>query len=289
MRSKVVAAMVLSVACICVFSSQALAAVQFDGLTWYHSEDPSRLILNEDNQLVWYPGLADQITVKLPEMDLSNVGDVADVIYMYKTEGFKTDVRSTDPTLLSGTGDLRIGFFDSNGKGHIARDKTGYRNKKWVGYLGYCARVCPHLPVEVEREHSDAIPGKIMKRTKAYSEDVGPSLVQKAGPYGRSRDLSGFGLPLGEFSPLILRVERKSATTLEFSVTLNGITYLYIDDEPNMQPKKIDAMAMYFPNPNKYTSITFAGCHFSCRPVAKGETPRTYISDKKKGQPSLKK
>ena len=283
MRSKTVVVMVLSV--VCFLSVQAPGAVRFDGLTWYHSEDPSRLVLNEDNHLVWYPDLAQQITVELPAMDLSNVGDVADVVYMYKTEGFKTGVRSTDPTLLSGTGDLRIGLFDSNGRGHIARDKTGYRNDKWVGYLGYCARVCPHLPVEIEREHSDAIPGKIMKRTKAYDKGVGPSLVQKAGPYGRSRDLSGFGLPLGEFSPLILRVERKSTTTLEFSVTLNGITYLYIDDEPDMQPKKIDAMAMYFPNPDKYTSITFAGCHFSCRPQAKGEKPRTYISNKKKGTP----
>jgi hypothetical protein len=289
MRNRVVTAMILWVVCICVLPSQGLAAVRFDGLTWYHSEDPSRLKLNEDHQLVWYPRTADQITVKLPEMDLSRVGDVADVVYMYKTEGIKTGVPSTDPTLLSGTGDLRVGLFDSNGKGHIARDKTGYRNKKWVGYLGYCARICPHLPVEIEREHSDAIPGKIMKRTKAFEEDVGPSLVQKAGPYGKSRDLSGFGLPLGEFSQLILRVERKSASTLEFSVTLNGTTYIYIDDETDMQPKKIDAMAIYFPNPNKYTSITFAGCHFSCRPSRVAKPTRTYISRHKKGKPDLKK
>ncbi|MHC4476631.1 MAG: hypothetical protein ACYTEL_13360 [Planctomycetota bacterium] len=277
------------VVCLGVMVSSSPAAVRFDGLIWYHSEDPSRLTLNEDHQLVWYPDLATQITVKLPEMDLSKVGDVADVVYMYKTEGFKTGVPSTDPTLLSGTGDLRIGFFDSNGRGHINSDKTGYRNDKWVGYLGYCARICPHLPVEIEREHSDAIPGKIMKRTKAFDKDVGPSLVQKAGPYGRSRDLSGFGLPLGEFSEFVLRVERKTASTLEFSVTLNGITYIYIDDEAEMQPKKIDAMAMYFPNPNKYTSITFAGCHFSCRPSATGETPRAYVSRHKKNRPDLKK
>jgi hypothetical protein len=287
MRNKAVAAVVLSV--VCVLSSPGLAAVSFDGLMWYHSEDPSRLALNEDHQLVWTPHLSDQITVKLPQMDLSNVGDVADVVYMYKTEGFKTGVPSTDPTLLSGTGDLRVGLFDSNGKGHIAKDNTSYRNDKWVGYLGYCARICPHLPVEIAREHSDAIPGKIMKRTKAFDKDVGPSLVQKAGPYGRSRDLSGFGLPLGEFSQFILRVERKTASTLEFSVTLNGIAYVYIDDETDMQPKKIDAMAMYFPNPNKYTSITFAGCHFSCKSSGPSEKPRTFISNKRKGKPDSKK
>ena len=71
-------------------------------------------------------------------------------------------------------------------------------------------------------------------------------------------------------------------------MTLNGITYIYIDDEPDMQPKKIDAMAMYFPNPNKYTSITFAGCWFSCRPVSPDKPTKTYISAHKKGKPDLK-
>jgi hypothetical protein len=187
-------------------------------------------------------------------------------VYMFKTEGTRTGVRSTDPTLLSGTGDLRIGFFDSNGKGHIARDGTGYRNDKWCGYLGYCARICPHLPVGIEREHSDAIPGKIMKRTKAFEKGVCESLVQKAGPYGRSRDISGFGLALGVYSPLVLRAERTKPDTVVFSVTLNDVTHIYTDDGSDHQPKKIDAMAMYFPNPKAYSSITFAGCYFSCKP-----------------------
>jgi hypothetical protein len=284
MRNKTVTKMVLSVICICIFSFQAVAAVRFDGLTWYHSEDPNRLILNEDSQLVWYPKPADQITVKLPPMDLSKVGDVAQVAYMYKTEGVKTGVPGTDPTLLSGTGDLRIGLFDSNGGGHIDGDNSGYRNDKWQSYLGYCARICPHLPVGIEREHSDAIPGKFMKRSKDWGDDVRKSLVQTAGPYTKSMDLSGFGLKLGEFSKFTLRIERKTKNTLEFSVTLKGVTYIYIDDEPELQPKKIDAMAIYFPNPNKYTSITFAGCCFSCMPTETAE-PRTFISRHKKNKP----
>ncbi|MHC4620281.1 MAG: hypothetical protein ACYTEQ_21240 [Planctomycetota bacterium] len=242
-------------------------AVRFDGLVWYHSEEPGRLVLNEDCQLVWMnPRAPDQVTVRLPAMDLREVGDVAEVVYMFKTEGRKTGVPSTDPTLLSGTGDLRIGFFDSNGRGHIDRDGTGYRNEIWRGYLGYCARVCPHLPVGIKRKHSDAIPGKFMKRTKTWEADVGPSLVQKAGPYGKSQDLSGFGLELGEYSKLVLRVERTGRGTLVFSVTLNGVTYTYVDDEAELQPKKIDALAMYFPNPKAYSTITLAGCYFSCRP-----------------------
>ena len=287
MRYKAVAAMVLSV--IFVFASHAPAAVRFDGLTWYHSEDPSRLVLNQDHQLVWMnPKVADQITVKLPEMSLCNVGDAAEAAYMFKVDGFTTGVPGTDPTMLSGTGDFRIGLFDSNGAGHIDSDKTGYKNDKWQAYLGYCARICPCLPVGIEREHSDAIPGKFMKRSNSIGDDVRKSLVQRAGPYTRSRDLSGFGLKLGEFSPLILRIERKAPNVLEFSVTLNRTTYIYEDDEPQLQPKKIDAMAIYFPNPKKYASITFAGCCFSCKPSPSSKAVRTYICRHKKNTPDLK-
>jgi len=275
MKTSGSASIVVMAVCFGFWVSPTVGAVRFDGLNWYHSEDPSRLILNEDGQLVWSnPKAPDQVTVRLPEMDLSDVGDVAEVVYMFKTEGTRTGVPSTDPTLLSGTGDIRIGLFDSNGRGHINKDNTGYRSAIWCGYLGYCARICPHLPVGIEREHSDAIPGKVMKRTNAFEQGVCESLVQKAGPYGRSRDLSGFGLPLGVYSPLILRVERTSPGTLVFSVTINDVRYNYVDDDAELQPKKIDAMAMYFPNPKAYHSITLAGCHFSCKPNTTTSGPR---------------
>jgi len=257
----------LSITALVVFlttASSGFASVQFDGLTWYHSEEPDRLVVNEKGHLVWKnPKAPDQVTVRLPATQLSKVGDVAKVVYMLKLQGRKTGVPGTDPTLLSGTGDLRIGLFDSNKQGHIKSDNTGYRNKTWCGYLGYCARICPCLPVGIKREHSDAIPGKFMKRTGAWEQDVCPSLVQKAGPYGGSKDLSGFGLELGEFSPLALIAARTAPDTVVFTVTLNGTTYTYVDDEPKLQPQKIDAMAIYFPNPIDYTSITLAGTCFS--------------------------
>jgi hypothetical protein len=58
------------------------AAVRFDGLTWYHSQDPTRLIINPEAHLEWVsPKAPDQVTVRLPEMDLSNVGDSAQIRY----------------------------------------------------------------------------------------------------------------------------------------------------------------------------------------------------------------
>ena len=243
------------------------ASVRFDGLNWYMSEDPDRLVLNEDHQLVWKdPAAPDMIAVRLPAMRLTDVGDTAEVVYKYKGSGTRTGVASTDPTMLSGTGDIRIGLFDSNGRDHVDRDGIGYADTRFRGYLGYHVRVCPHLPVGIKRRHSDAIPGKFMKRTKPYGEDGG-SLVSSAASYGKSLDLSGFGLALDVYSPLVLKIERTAPKTLVFTVTLNGVTYRYVDDEPDLQPNKIDVMAMYFPNPIEYSSITFAGCWFSCMPV----------------------
>jgi len=243
--------------------SPAVAAVKFDGLTWYISRDSSRLLVNDQGRLVWMnPEAPDQLTVQLPPLDLTGVGAVARVTYLYKGEGVATGIPSTDPTLLSGTGDIRVGLFDSNGQGHINRDDTGYRNKIWRGYLGYQVRICPHLPVGIKRLHSDAIPGKFMKRTGAMKEGS-DSLLQKAASYGKSRDLSGFGLELGRPSALTLQVERTAVNTLVFSVTLNDVTYTYVDDDLYRQPQKIDALAVYFPNPKTYSSITLVPGSFS--------------------------
>lgn len=228
----------------------------FDGLLWYHSEQPSRLSVNQSGQLEWVPVPADQINVQLPAMDLSNVDDIAEVVYLYKSEGTATGVPESDPTLLSGTGDLRVGLFDSTGHAHISHDNFDYRNTIWCGYVGYQVRMCPHLPEGTVREHSDAIPGKFLKRTDPCDPDVCPSLIQAAGSYGGSEDISGFSLPFGVFSTLTLRAERTAVNTVLFSVTLNDITYTYVDSDPTNQPQKIDAMALYFPNPKAYSLIT---------------------------------
>jgi hypothetical protein len=252
MRRVAVSLVIVVLLCVGLAVSPAIGAARFDGLTWYHSEDPSRLILNEKGHLVWLkPHAPDQVTVQLPEMDLSDVGDAAEVVYMFRTEGTKTGVPSTDPTLLSGTGDIRIGLFDSNKRGHTDRDNAGYRNDLWCGYLGYCARICPHLPAGIKREHSDAIPGNVMKHTNAFEEGVYESLVQKAGPYGMSRDLSGFGLEMGVFSALILQVERKAADTLVFRVTLNDVRYEYVDDDPPLNPRRLMRWRCTFPIPRR--------------------------------------
>jgi hypothetical protein len=65
---------------VCCSVWAARGAVRFDGLQWYHSEDSSRLVVNEEGELVWVkPRAPDQVTVKLPAMDVSNVGDAREL------------------------------------------------------------------------------------------------------------------------------------------------------------------------------------------------------------------
>ena len=71
----------------------------------------------------------------------------------------------------------------------------------------------------------------------------------------------GFELPLGEFSLWTLRLERLSASSVEVSITLNGITYTDIDTTNTSgtpQPQQIDVLAIEFPNPNPYTKLILA-------------------------------
>ena len=71
-------------------------------------------------------------------------------------------------------------------------------------------------------------------------------------------DYLGNGQALGQFAPLIIRLERKDSKTVIFSVTQNGVTQTFTDDEPSNQPKKIDAMAINFPNPRAFRKVVLA-------------------------------
>jgi hypothetical protein len=71
-------------------------------------------------------------------------------------------------------------------------------------------------------------------------------------------DYFGNGHPIGKFAPLIIRLERKDSKTVVFSVTQNGVTQTFTDDDPNNQPKKIDAMAINFPNPRAFRKVVLA-------------------------------
>jgi hypothetical protein len=231
----------------------------FDGLTWYHSSYPPRLLVNTFGELE-YPSLrpSEQINVQLPPMRLTDVGDVVEVAYMYKGEG-PTDgsTSETNITIPSGTGDLRTGLFDSNGQAHIDHDGYEYRNPIWCGYKGYQVRLSPHTP-------TGSYAGRFAKRREPFCDSC-DSLLQKAqGCWGSQYDLeqqpkiNGFGLPVGEWSLLTLRLERTAPGTVVFTATLNDVTYTYTDNDPNEQAQNIDELAMYFANNRPFDLVTLA-------------------------------
>ncbi len=236
------------------------AGIPFDGLVWYHSEQPSMLDLDDEGNLRWAPGNYHQVIVQLPEQRLSQAGDVAEFTYLWKSDGnvigcdcdywdcvskcFEVDI-----TCLSGTsGDFRLGLFDSNGRGHINDEYMGNSADVFNGYLGYGWFIFPHVDTDLASSIEDCAgevhkPGFIRKRTNAY---VGEALLKTDGNWSDLDNINGFGLTPGQFSPLTLRLERTNSGTVRVSITLNGVTYTVTDNAPSNQPQKIDAFAMYF-------------------------------------------
>jgi len=214
--------------------------IQWDALTWYRPG----LTKVSGNELYWHPEPGQMAITTLPEMRLSQIGDVAEISYFYMGQGDGIDGGST------GTGDIRMGLFDSNGMGYPA--EASYRQQIFCGYLGYKAGVSAHV--------SSSYGGRIAKRIDPWNTDEAcQSLIQAAeGPWGPNRgqdEIPGFELPPEQWSLLTLRCERTTTSTVIFSVTLNGRTETLIDSDQTNQPRKIDVFAMYFANDRPYTLV----------------------------------
>jgi len=113
------------------FCGTGVCKVVFDGMTWYHSKDSTgRLLTNDDGQLVWQCRKPDQLVAHLKSpMKISSIGDVAEFRILWKSSGqvLGPDCRRKlchdDCVIcLAGTGDFRMGLFDSSGGRRITRD-----------------------------------------------------------------------------------------------------------------------------------------------------------------------
>jgi len=222
---------------------KATAQVQFDGKKCYLSAKPESVRVTDEGYLEWAaPGAQQQLIVRLDEMRLGKVGDIAEVRYLYKVDGpaagagdFKGDARN-----------FRIGLFDSNGKGYVEDDGYGRKNDIWKGYVGYYAQVFPHIPEDTKCLTKDGkvkLPGKMFKRTDPDS----PTLLEAAAGSLIDRGISGFGAPLGRFVPLFVKLKRTGPDTVHFTVTIDNVTYLRIEEDGSNQPHKIDVLSIYFP------------------------------------------
>jgi hypothetical protein len=244
---------------------KAAPQIQFDGSKCYLSDKPESLRVTDEGYLEWIaPGPQQQLIVRLDEMRLGEVGDIAEVRYLYKAEGpvpgagdLKRHTRADAPSRTSGIGNFRIGLFDSNGKGHVEHSRYARKNDIWKGYLGYYAQVFPHIPEDAKYPTADGkvnLPGKMIKRTDPDS----PTLLDPAAGSQIDCGISGFDAPLGRFVPLFVKLKRTGPDTVHFTVTIDNVTYLRIEEDASNQPHKIDVFSICFPEQWPRTKVTLA-------------------------------
>jgi hypothetical protein len=234
----------------------------FNGLIWYHSEDSTRVMsVNLDGGLEIKVFKRDQIIVHFPEERLSQVGDVVEFSYLWRTDGRTIGCDcdnhncdspggccfDDDVMCVAGTGDFRLGLFDSNGQGLITDDNMDHTNSMFENYLGYQYRFFPHVSSDADgftdstgERHA---PGGFLKKTPGSD----PALLMNTDPsWSQFNSISGFEAPIGVFTPMTLRLERTSSSDIEVSMTLGDVTYSDTDTSSSNQPQKIDTFALLY-------------------------------------------
>jgi hypothetical protein len=256
--------------------------IEFDGSIWMCTYDKHTIMkgrnvlsLNETGQLEWVSTYGDLLLTRLPQKKVSEVGDVAEYKWLYKGEGQAKGSYVESICERYGSGDLRLAMLDSNGN-PLSMDKQYARNDSiFCGYKGYQARLSPHVPTD--------------QRADKWAIRVNPkgdnchSPVDWGGCWGFPEYFNGHGVPVGEFSPMIISIERTAEDEIAFSVTLNNEKHTYVDKDksaiasdkekmeslygegsynvvvvPGYQPRNIDTMAIYFANQRPFDLITFA-------------------------------
>jgi len=267
--------------------------IEFDGSMWIcgmdkHAKVKGQNVLrvNDKGQLEWAATYGDILYAKLP---VKSVDEKAEYGWLYKGEGNATGSYVENICERYGSGDLRVAMLDLGDKS-MSLEKQYTRNDEiFCGSRGYQARLSPHVPTD--------------QRADKWATRVTPnggnchSPVDWGGCWGFETYYNGHGVPVGEFTPMIITVERTSEDTVEFSVEMNNEKHIMVDknkyllsqDKDKMreyfgkgaygtgaygtgygpgvyeveiaedyQPKKIDLMAIYFANQRPYDLITFA-------------------------------
>ena len=233
------------------------AEVKFGGMTWYHSDDPSRLKLSDSGHLEWKPRKPQQIVAHFAPRLLDKKGDTVEISLLWKSEGETTSKNFDDNiAMTAGTGDFRLGVFASKGQ-RIARDRGGPNQDRFREYRGYQARFSPNVPRSDKRFRDKTgevhKPGMLAKRVK--SSDV---LLSNTNPYKSFMNTGGWGLPPGKFGTFRVLLKRTSDDTVEFSITIGRTTYTARDKVSRDQPRLIDTLAIQFPNARPYSLVALA-------------------------------
>jgi hypothetical protein len=260
--------------------------VEFDGAMWICSHNKHKKIkgqkvlsLNEEGQLDWVCTYGAMLYAKLPTKSITKVvakvGEIARYGWLYKGDGQDKGSYVENICERYGSGDLRLSMLDL-GEKSMSIDKQYKRNDKiFCGSRGYTARLSPHVPTN---ERAD----KWATKTNPSGSNC-HSPVSWGGCWGFPTYFNGYGVTVGEFTPMLVSLARTAEDTVAFSVTMNGIEHIMVDKDkavqyadkdkmeslygegdftvqvvPGYQPQKIDTMAFYFANQRPFDLITFA-------------------------------
>ena len=255
------------------------AGAWFDGKRWFSSHSPLLVHTDAEGRLEWNPSGGNQMIVHFDPMPL-NAGDTVTFAYLWSSYGASNptcecykdynpdpDVYNycTDITCVGGTGDFRMGLFDSNEKGQITEDWMGENNGIFRGYLGYSFRIFPHVPQDHRsrfREHKTGGGTEGHTNTSIWERnkpDQNSSLLSTSNSYNRIDQpmTGGFGLPLGGSSLLTIQLERTSETRVRLRITCNGKTWSKSNESTSTIPNKIDTFAIWS-NDGQYDWVKLA-------------------------------
>ncbi len=234
--------------------------LQWDGKTWYYSELPSRIFINSDGDLEWDPIAKGQFITRIQEQRLSQTGDVAEMSYIWMTDGlhecsdcFDCDSYcfDWDITCIAGTSDMRVGLFEADDE-FVEESGLQAGNDIIRGYKGYNFRFGPNMVAGPNRWVDCT--GEVHKTGNFAKTDPDTESLMRANE-NLMGYIDGFELPPGEYSLFTIRLERTSSSCVKMSITLNGRTRSDTDCSTSDQPQKVNVFAVYMRNGRDYTRL----------------------------------
>ncbi len=271
---------------------------------WFKSASDSG-IRNLENGVLWQPVRKPTTVHRYFEPVRFEVGDTITLTGLWRSDGFDGSNRNFDcstanPTnqgtgisdqylrCLAGTGDFRLGLFDS-GNSRVGDDscegndkKTNCRDgneieKGFNNYKGFQVRIEPHLSagfmnrpgrlleVNTGEPHNNlSLWTRIKPGVNGLMSDECQAVDHcgnsKQNGYGTEPTSWGPNMPFGEARRLTITATRTSTENFVATVSLNGVSRQLSGRFPSsMQPVRIDTFALTYTNSSRrysYVELT---------------------------------
>jgi hypothetical protein len=242
--------------------------VVWDDKIWYYSDNTANFFVNAQDQLVWLPEKGGQYVTRIAPEPLSSVGDKVEVSYWYMSDGkddcppdscYNCIYCDDDITCIAGTADFRFGLFQTDGE-YVTADGFDTSSSIFEGYKGYNWRFGPHLqpyPIRWAQCGTGEIhkTGNFNKKPQSSSNLMTINEGEIRDEHDDIQYIPGFDLPPGEWSMIIISLERLSSSNVELSITLNDTTYTCMDTSGSEQPTLIDVFGVHMRNGRPYSIL----------------------------------